>query len=223
MASMRWVWVDGFSIRNTLDDDFGIAHRSSVGVGWFSPKFYIPSGEWWIDGRYQDEANFLISVEELSERQAKKRVGMGAFIDQERSYLKPLCASGTPPEFVVRREEREGLRLVFVEGTVVRHYLDPEFVLGGHDRVYSYIPAGEVWLDVRMDPREVPYIILHETVERDLMGQNKNYDVAHEYATTADKEARRLDGVGRYPGDADYPWRGLSNEDIFKHYVIQQP
>ena len=106
-----------------------------------------------------------------------------------------------------------------VDGSIVRRYLDPEFILGGHDLVYSYVPANTIWLDAHMDPREMPYILLHEETERRLMSQKESYDFAHEIATVTDKEARRRGCKAKYPGDADYPWRGLSNQEILKKYV----
>ena len=110
-----------------------------------------------------------------------------------------------------------------VGGGVSRGHLDPEFIFGGHDLVYpDYIPRGEIWLDDKTDPAELPYVLLHEMVERKLMEEGKPYHVAHEYATVADKEAKRKDAIAWYPGDPDYPWRGLLNEQIIKqHYVVQ--
>ncbi|MBI3963806.1 MAG: hypothetical protein HY341_02290 [Candidatus Kerfeldbacteria bacterium] len=85
---------------------------------------------------------------------------------------------------------------------LVRQYLDPDFIFGGHALVYSYIPSGELWLDALQDPREAPYHLLHERTEYTLMRKGVPYDSAHDLATAADKAERRKDGIGRYPGDA---------------------
>jgi hypothetical protein len=71
-----------------------------------------------------------------------------------------------------------------------------------------------------MDPAEVQYMQLHEEYERNLMQGGKSYDVAHDFAIVADKELRRDNGDGAYPGDANYPWWGLSNEELAKEYYI---
>ncbi len=192
---MQIRYVNGFLIRNTLDDDFGIIHEPTQDISHFATKFYIPEGEVWIDHCFKDEEKFLLDLE---------------------SYK----VSGEPaPNYVIKSEMIDGLNVKDVDGALVRQYLDPEFIFGGHDLVYpSYIPAGEIWLDNKMDPSEREFILLHEQVERELMSKGKSYDVAHEFATVSDKELRRARGVGCYPGDANYPWRDLSNEEIIKKY-----
>ena len=138
-----------------------------------------------------------------------------------REEMKKFCSSGPAPDFVRREEALDDVTVKYVDGSIVRRYLDPEFIFGGHDYVYSYIPKNEIWLDALMDEKEIPYILLHEQVERALMAtEGKNYDIAHERATAADKEQRIKDGCGAYPGGANYPWGSWSNEEIIKQYVI---
>ncbi|MBI4714036.1 hypothetical protein HY771_02530 [Candidatus Uhrbacteria bacterium] len=139
-----------------------------------------------------------------------------------RSYLKQkILLQGPIPKFVVRKEKRRNLRLVFVDGAIIRKYMDPEFILGGHDLIYpTYIPKGEIWLEASMNKKEIPFIFEHELLERTLMSKGKNYDIAHEYGTSIEKETRRLAKVGCYPGDADYKWRHLTNEEITKKYYL---
>ena len=216
---MKVVYIDGFKIRNTLDDDFGIIHQHSAGIGYYSPKFYIPQGEWWIDRRYKKETEFLIQVEEYGATHPYKKINPHDTADKARASLAALCAPPPVPRFEIKKKKSGRLIIVQVDGSIVRRYLDPEFILGGHDLVYSYVPANTIWLDAHMDPREMPYILLHEETERRLMSQKESYDFAHEIATVTDKEARRRGCKAKYPGDADYPWRGLSNQEILKKYV----
>lgn len=218
---MKIVYVDGFKIRNTLDDNFGIIHQHSSEICYFSPNFYIPKGEWWIDHRFKKETEFLIRVEKYGETHPYKKRRKEETAEKARAFLKALCAPPPIPKFEIKKNKRGRLSIVRVDGSIVRKYIDPEFIFGGHDLVYSYVPTNTIWLDINMDPAELPYILLHEAVERRLMAQKKTYDVAHEYATVADKEARRKDGAAKYPGDADYPWRGLSSKQIIKKYVIK--
>ena len=53
------------------------------------------------------------------------------------------------------------------------------------------------------------------------MSKGRSYDNAHEYATIADREARRKLGIGSFPGDAKYPWARMSNEAIAKKFYVK--
>lgn len=216
LGNLRLVYVDGFKIRNFIDSDFGLMHQHSDVISNFAPKFYIPPKEIWLDYHYKDELEFLWEeVCALPSRSIKS-------ISQWKKWIKrELCQPGPAPDFRVRKEKDDNLTIIYVDGKKVRQYLDPEFILGGHEFVYSYIPKREVWLDFKVDPAEIPYLLVHEKVERELMKQGTNYDIAHDYATVADKEKRRSDGLGFYPGDEKYPWRGWDNEEIIKNLIVE--
>lgn len=211
-------YVNGFLIRNTIDDDFGIIHRHPANLSFFAPKFYIPADEIWIDAPHKHETDFLIAVEFFSE---KNNIPSDSDYHTERKLKKEkLCTIDSMPPYIMRNELRKSLTIVYVDGSIIRRCFDPEFILGGHDLVYDYIPNNTIWIDAMTHANEIPYIIEHECIERELMTQGKSYDVAHEYATIRDKELRRKNGVGFYPGDQNYPWYGLSNEDIRKNYYV---
>lgn len=217
LSDYRLVYVDGFKIRNFLDDDFAVIHTHSTSAADFSPKFYIPPGEVWLDGRYRDEKDFLCLAAHYYDHPSQRF----ALDGERRMWLrKHLCAAGSIPDFRTKEEKENGVTVVYVDGRMVREYIDPEFVLGGHGFAYDYIPKGEIWLDVKMDPAEVPYILLHERVERDLVKGGKSYDVAHEHATAADKEKRRLEAGASYPGDNAYPWYGRCNAEVVKNFIV---
>jgi len=217
LGNKKIILVDGFKIRNTLDDDFGVFHQRETEISNFAPKFYIQGDEVWVDNRFKDECDYLLKVYNFI------KPTRGQTYEQMRELAKEkFCAKGSVPEFVNRSEDVDGINVKYVNGAIVRRHIDPEFIFGGHEFVYSYIPENEIWLDEKMDPREIPYILLHEKIERELMKNGKSYDVAHEYATVADKEMRRRDGVGSYPGDMNYAWSGMSNQEIIqKEYVIK--
>src|SRR3989344_6555435 len=208
----RLIYVNGFAIRNTLDDDFGIIHRHSTNINCFEPKFYIPENEIWIDKLYQNETVFLLRVEFFAEEH--KHADSISYQAERKLMKEKLCLIDSKPDFVKKSEMISGLKLVSVDGQLVRQYLDPEFILGGHDLVYDYIPTVEIWIDAKLDPAEFPYLIEHERVERELMAKGKSYDSAHDFALAADKELRRREGVGSYPSEPGYPFRGWSNEKI---------
>lgn len=207
--------VDGLLIRDFLDTDFTNIHEHSIDVNDFAPQFYIPKNEIWLDHRYADEVDFLLATERIIgsiETQSR-----AAILEQLRSigFLK----EGAPPDFIERTEMNDNIRTRFVNGQIVREYLDPQFVLGGHDLAYNYIPAHEVWLDTKMDQREIPMILTHELVEREQMTKGIIYDIAHEYATVAERILRRENG-GSFPGDLGYPFNHLSPQEIIKKFYV---
>jgi hypothetical protein len=209
--------VDGFKIRNTLDDDFVILHGFSTRASHYLPKFYIPQGEWWLDHRFKDEMDFFVRTEDT----LNELMEALSYHEAREELKKIMCLPPPVPPYEVKREAGDGYSLVMVDGKVIRQYIDPEFVFGGHDLVYPYVPKGEIWLDVNMDPAEVPYVLLHEKVERDLMAQNKSYDMAHDFAVSSEKELRRNNGVGAYPGEEAHPWKGKTNEELAQEFYFQ--
>lgn len=198
--------VDGFFIRSHLDPDFAILHVS--GLNSFHKKYYIPVGEIWIDKQFKPEAKFFWQLEKMGEEKKYKHLPYKKF----REILKKkFVKSGPIPNFIHSLEKRGSLKIVSVDGQVVRQCLDPEFVFGGHEYVYDYIPHNEIWLDARQDQRELPYTLIHEMVEYQRMKKGLTYDQAHDIATAYDKAQRRADGIGSYPADANY--------DLKKHGV----
>lgn len=179
-------YVDGFAIRNIFPDmDVVESYSSTGGIVGGMPTPFIPKGEIWIDRRFRKEKDFLLEVHRLEQL---KRNWPEA---KTRAYLKErLTKKGTPPPFVARSEKRGRLTVRYVRGEIVRQYFDPGFIFGGHDLVYKYIPASEIWIDIRQDPREIPYTMLHELHERSLMARGVPYHWAHRSATEEERKRR---------------------------------
>lgn len=198
---MRVQNVSGFKIRQTIDPDFNI-----IGIGGIEPyrqngRWYIPKGELWFDRQFIKEKKFLLEVEAVPTiRDLTQR-----FIDLIRKKTNErFIRKGKPPKFIQKTVKRSGQTIRYIDGSIVRRWLDPDFTFGGHDCVYSYIPKGEIWIDARMDPRDVKHVLIHEQTEQTLMRKNKKtYEVAHEYATAAERESRRRSGA-IYPGDPHF-------------------
>ena len=70
-----------------------------------------------------------------------------------------------------------------VNGELVRDLFFLDFTEGGHDKVYSFIPLNEVWLDDDDTKKERKFILLHEVHERNLMGKGWTYEKAHKSAS----------------------------------------
>jgi hypothetical protein len=91
----------------------------------------------------------------------------------------------------LERYSRPNLKVFVVDGQFVREHYDIDFTEGGHDLVYDFIPKGEVWLDLDVNVRELPYVLLHELTERGIMQREKLcYDDAHDRANKVELNAR---------------------------------
>ncbi len=177
---MKTLYVDGYKIRQNLDPDFNIMHYNNPKTGSFESKLYIPKDEIWLDKRFINEEDFL-----------KRTIS---------SKIKSKKVNKKPDDFIIKEKKRGSLKIQHVNGEIVRKYIDDQFVMGGHDLIYSYIPEKTIWIEDKLDPRDIPHIILHEITERKLMARGKSYDNAHDYATAVEKESRRNAG-GKYFGD----------------------
>lgn len=84
-----------------------------------------------------------------------------------------------------------------VNGKFVRDHFKIDFVEGGHDIVYDFVPGGEIWVESGLSESEIPVIILHEYVERQLMlKQDLPYHEAHSIAANVEFRWRHRLGRG---------------------------
>ena len=210
-------YVDGFKIRNTLDDDFGVIGRYSTAIAHFSPKYYIPPNEIWIDAPFHQELDFFLTSEFYTDEHPEfKKMSY----HKVREHLKKeLCLAGPLPHFKKHLHSSDP-EIILVDGKVVRAYLDPDFIFGGHEYVYDYVPKNEIWLDQFTDPQELPFIEHHEKIERNLMKAGATYDEAHDIASAEEKRLRRHRLGTAYPGDTHFPWYGLENDELVRQFYV---
>lgn len=83
-----------------------------------------------------------------------------------------------------------GLTAWIVDGERVRDTYDIDFIGGGHDKVYEYIPDNEIWIDDATNPSELAFYLAHELFERALMSEGMEYEDAHERANAFEEEVR---------------------------------
>lgn len=86
--------------------------------------------------------------------------------------------------------KRKGLDIWIVDGVKVRRELYIDFVLGGNDQIYKFIPAGEIWIDNASSVEELEFTIIHEVFEREKMMAGLTYVQAHKLAAQEELEAR---------------------------------
>ena len=66
-----------------------------------------------------------------------------------------------------------------------------EFVEGGHDLVYDWMPKREIWVDDALHPSEFSAVMIHELYERELMKKGVPYSKAHLRANRVELGVRR--------------------------------
>ena len=197
---MKLKYVDGNKIRNTIDADFGVIGSNAI-------YNYIPKNEIWFDKLYQKEKEHFLFVHlfelkllrkmryEQARKMVKKKFNSLPWINfVKRKKIQKI------PDFVVRKRKYKGYLIKYVDGRIVRKYINPKFILGMHLVLSKKIKKKEIWIDVRQDKREYKYTFVHEYNEAELMKKGMSYNDAHDYALAAEKAARRKDGV-RYLKD----------------------
>ena len=83
------------------------------------------------------------------------------------------------------------ISIIMVDGNEVKKKHDMNFVEGGHDLVYNYIPVKTIWIDKSIESKQWKPIIIHELIERFLMEKYKlKYEIAHEIVNSIEKNYR---------------------------------
>ncbi|MHB8909817.1 MAG: hypothetical protein ACYDAA_13170 [Syntrophales bacterium] len=184
------VWiVDGAYVRGHIDEEF-----TNFGQHYRYP--YIPVKELWIDKEAEhDERGFFIDhllVEhdlmakgasygdaltqaDRAERRERRRAGDVRKVTHQG---KELPDAGTVHEHLWKKLEN-GVSVWIVNGRLVRSAFDIDFTAGGHDHVYEFVPAGEVWIDDAIEEKERGFVLLHELHERNRMADGLPYSKAH--------------------------------------------
>jgi hypothetical protein len=195
------IWrVDGAYIRTHVDIEFD-------NFGQHSDFKFIPHSELWLDVEtHLDEQPFFIERMLVERRQLRRgsspekanEKGMQAekALRQKAGDLKRMRRGRKSPNPRLAHERlwkrlKSGLRVWVVHSRRVRSAFDLDFVAGGHDLVYKYVPDKEVWIDNDATPAERPFILLHELHERNLMAQGWTYERAHASANRVELRCRR--------------------------------
>ncbi|MDI6737536.1 MAG: hypothetical protein QME12_03385 [Nanoarchaeota archaeon] len=183
---MKIRMLDGNKTRNTISPDFGIVDTPEK-----SP--YVPKGEVWFDRAYRKEYRHFMKMHKLESSLMKR----GVKFSKVKEIIRKTFVKKTKniPEFTIRAERKSGFLVRIVKGPIVRLYIDPKFLLGGHGYVYGYIPKNEIWLDNTQGKKEMKYTLVHELHELKLIKKGMDYDSAHDFALAAEKYERRKDGA----------------------------
>jgi len=195
------VWyINGYWIRKHLDREF-------TNFGQHHSFKFIPENEFWIDkGSRKNEIKYFVETMLLMNRlmkqgytraEASKIADIAEMAEREKTKgVYKLKAEGNKIRILKRirkkfLEKYSGqVRVWLVRGDLVRSLFYPDFTQGGHDKVYDFIPSGEVWIDDDVYKKEWVYVIIHELYERYLMTKGLTYDDAHTKASKMEYDCR---------------------------------
>ncbi len=189
-----WI-VHGYYVRQKIDinfNNFGQHYRFN----------FIPENEFWLDQQEMpgEEKYFIEHL--LAERKLMAEgknyndaLNEGDRVEQEMrdedEKIKKLKEElRKNKELVIKKIRKELLdsysndkvKTYVVDSFLVRSLFYIDWVAGGHDKVYSFVPAQEVWIDNDIVAKERKYVLLHELHERYWMSQGWKYEEAHNSA-----------------------------------------
>jgi len=87
------------------------------------------------------------------------------------------------------------VKIVLVDGTNIRNNTAVNFVFGGSDMSYSFIPKNQIWIEKSVPKKERKFILMHEFSERDMMRHGMGYDHAHLIANQIEDFQRKIEKV----------------------------
>lgn len=187
--------VDGEAVRDISpeSEEFGLSSiHAYLGC--------IPKDEIWIEDDVKpEERDVLIHSALYQLKQIENGVSPDkayeSGVAKEKNYREALSSSKKHPErtnepaadkIYVRKYGRikdEDIDVWLVDGENIRDRYKTDFMEGGHGFVYGWIKNDEIWLENGIHEKELPYILLHEYVERIIMKYKKmSYDKAHSIA-----------------------------------------
>ncbi|MCX6749868.1 MAG: hypothetical protein NTZ83_00245, partial [Candidatus Pacearchaeota archaeon] len=171
---------------------------------------FIPKNEFWIDKeRNSGEEKYFIEAMLVINRLVSK----GTSYNKARNIANRIQKRERAKSKLMRKElkikkNKENiiktvykslikeyslgkLKILVVNGELVRDLFFIDFTEGGHDKVYSFIPENEIWIDDDLELDERKFVILHELHERNLMSRGKDYDSAHKSSSKIEYFCRK--------------------------------
>ncbi|HNY02592.1 MAG TPA: hypothetical protein PKG48_08395, partial [Bacteroidales bacterium] len=84
-------------------------------------------------------------------------------------------------------------RVWIIDGNAVRRDIYNEFLYGGNEQRYPFVPKGEIWIDHAISVEEFELTVEHEMNERHLMAKlGWSYDRAHDSSLALEVKMRRI-------------------------------
>lgn len=189
------IWlVDGASIRKQINENF-------VEYGDSNLFRFIPKNQLWIDQDLDQKEYFIFANRFSFEKELldsgknyeKAEKISDNFEIKERmksQECQKILKNGHSKKQLLTLVKKKmikkysgNIKIWLIDGNLVRTFLYINYCEGGHDKVYSFIPKNEIWIEQALSPAERKFIILHELHERYLMSEGKSYKNAHIGAT----------------------------------------
>ncbi len=191
--------VDGSYIRKNISNDF-------TNFGQHYALDFIPENELWIDKESNpNEIDYFLKNLIVQRRLMKGgKSFLEAVISGSEAEKKERAKSDLAKKVaylglneIAEKSKKEKIFGFFdfsvwiVSGELVRNSLYIDFTAGGHDRVYDFIPKGEVWIDDDLSGKEIMYVLIHELHERRLMIKGRSYVQGHNSALRVEYFSRK--------------------------------
>lgn len=198
------VWrVDSEFVRKNICEDF-------VNLGHHYTHKFIPKNEFWVcketvPGEEKYYIEFLLVENRLmkkgmSKEQAFKIASVAEKKERKRSSimarLKRIIKKRNNKQLINKIHKRlikdysRIMKIWLIRGELVRDLFEIDFAGGTHDKVDSFVPKNEIWLDDDISQKERKFILLHELHERFWMAQGMKYHPAHLRATKVEDYCR---------------------------------
>lgn len=124
----------------------------------------------------------------------KARVWAFAVLFVTAAALQPQSVHTVSGVYCIPLGTCEGKTIWIVDGSRIRTSVYPEFLFGGNDQRYRFIPKGEIWIDNTITADEYAYTVAHELREQHLMAtRGLTYDSAHDSALETEHVLRKAD------------------------------
>lgn len=99
-----------------------------------------------------------------------------------------------------------GFNICIVDGPFVRQNIYHEFLYGGNDERYLFVPRGEIWIDNSISAEEYRYTLAHELNEQSLMAKlGYTYSAAHDSSLKLELSMRLNDQKTAFQHETELP------------------
>ncbi len=129
----------------------------------------------------------------------------------------------------------DSLNIYIVDGELVRKEIYPDFIFGGNEQRYPYVPHNEIWIDNSIPNREYTTTLKHEINEMNLMRDFEwTYIQAHdsslmlevkmrnEFKNESESHEKNLDSVSVTDTDDTKEIPGIPNKVKLKNIYLQK-
>lgn len=109
-------------------------------------------------------------------------------VETNFSYKGPEDIAGVYKIFM---EKIDSIDIYIVDGNLIRREIYPDFIFGGNEQRYTFVPHNEIWIDDAIPNREYTTTLKHEINEMTLMRDyGMSYIAAHDSSLMLEVELR---------------------------------